>query len=62
MREMSVAEQRCKAVLAVAAEGRTVTQVAGDWGVTRQTMPASLGRYEADAWMIVVRWFIWSPR
>jgi hypothetical protein len=32
MREMSVAEQRYKAVLAVIADGRTVTEVAGDVG------------------------------
>src|SRR5437588_8889489 len=36
MREMSVAEQRYKAVVAVIAEGRTVTEVARDWGVSRQ--------------------------
>jgi len=40
MREMSVAEQRYKAVLAVIAEGRTLTEVARDWGVSRQTMHA----------------------
>jgi hypothetical protein len=32
MREMSVAEQRFKAVLAVVGDGRTVTDVARDWG------------------------------
>jgi hypothetical protein len=37
MREMSVTEQRYKAVLAVIADGRTVTEVAKDWGVSRQT-------------------------
>ena len=46
MREMSVAEQRYKAVLAVIAEGRTVSEVARDWGVSRQTMHAWLARYE----------------
>jgi len=48
MREMSVAEQRYKAVMAVISEGRTITQVARDWGVSRQTMHAWLARYEAD--------------
>ncbi len=38
MREMSVAKQRYKAVLAVIANGRMVTEVARDWGVIRQTM------------------------
>jgi len=48
MREMSVAEQRYKAVLAVIAEGRTVTEVARDWGVSRQTMHAWLAKYEDE--------------
>ena len=48
MREMSVAEQRYKAVMAVISEGRTITQVARDWDVSRQTMHAWLARYEAD--------------
>jgi transposase-like protein len=47
MREMSVAEQRYKAVLAVIADGRTVTEVARDLGVSRQTMHVWLARYEA---------------
>jgi len=33
MSEMSVTEQRYKRVLAVIADGRTVTQVACDWDV-----------------------------
>ena len=41
-------EQRYKAVLAVIAEGRTVTQVARDWNVSRQTVHVWLERYEAD--------------
>lgn len=41
-------EQRYKAVLAVIAEGRTVTQVARDWEVARQTLHVWLERYEAD--------------
>jgi transposase InsO family protein len=48
MREMSVSEQRYKAVLAVIADGRTVSEVAGEWGVCRQTMHRWLGRYEGD--------------
>src|SRR5437868_2525506 len=48
MREISVTEQRYKAVLAVIADGRTVTQVARDWNVARQTVHAWLARYEAD--------------
>jgi transposase InsO family protein len=48
MREISVTEQRYKAVLAVIAEGRTVTQVARDWDVARQTVHVWLERYEAD--------------
>ena len=46
MREMSVAEQRYKAVLAVIGDGRTVTEVARDWGVSRKTLHAWLARYE----------------
>src|SRR5437899_9609698 len=48
MREMSVSEQRYKAVLAVIADGRTVAEVAKDWGVSRQTMPGWLARYEEE--------------
>lgn len=48
MREISVTEQRYKAVLAVIADGRTVTQVARDWEVARQTVHVWLERYEAD--------------
>jgi transposase len=47
MREMSVAEQRYQAVLAVIGEGNTVKDVAARWGVSRQTMHAWLARYEA---------------
>jgi transposase len=42
-----VAEQRYQAVLAVISEGRTVTEVAGRWGVSRQSVHAWLARYEA---------------
>jgi transposase len=47
MREMSVAEQRYLAVLAVVAEGHDVSAAAEQWGVTRQTLHTWLGRYEA---------------
>ncbi|WP_028785724.1 leucine zipper domain-containing protein, partial [Terracoccus sp. 273MFTsu3.1] len=48
MKEMSVAEQRYKAVLAVISDGRQVSEVAAAWGVSRQTMHAWLARYEQD--------------
>jgi transposase-like protein len=48
MREMSVAEQRYQAVLAVIAEGDTITSVADRWGVSRQTIHTWLARYEAE--------------
>ncbi|MDQ6877786.1 MAG: IS481 family transposase [Candidatus Dormibacteraeota bacterium] len=48
MKEMSVTEQRYKAVLAVIADGRTVSEVATEWGVCRQTMHRWLARYEGD--------------
>jgi transposase len=48
MRELSVAEQRYRAVLEVIAEGRTVGEVAAQWGVTRQTVHGWLARYEAE--------------
>ena len=38
MREMSVAEQRYKAVLAIIGDGRTASELATDWGVSRRTM------------------------
>ncbi|MGZ8758091.1 MAG: helix-turn-helix domain-containing protein, partial [Aeromicrobium sp.] len=47
MMEMSVAEQRYQAVLAVIADGLTITQVASKWGVSRQTVHAWLVRYES---------------
>jgi transposase InsO family protein len=46
MRELSVAEQRYLAVLAVIAEGHPVSSVAEQWGVSRQTLHAWLSRYE----------------
>src|SRR3954453_12859236 len=48
MRELSVAEQRYQAVLAVIKDGRTVTEVAAAVGVSRQTLHVWLGKYEAD--------------
>ena len=48
MRELSVAEQRYRAVLEVIAEGRTVSEVAAQWAVSRQTVHGWLARYEAE--------------
>jgi transposase-like protein len=42
-----VAEQRYQAVLAVIGEGGTVSEVAGRWGVSRQSVHSWLARYEA---------------
>jgi transposase len=47
MRELSVAEQRYQAVLAVIADGLSISQVAEKVGVSRQTLHAWLARYEA---------------
>ena len=43
-----MAEQRYQAVLAVIGDGRSVKEVAGQWGVSRQTLHAWLARYEAE--------------
>ena len=48
MREISVVEQRYRAVSAVVADGRTVTEVAGEWKVSRQSLHTWLAKYEAD--------------
>lgn len=48
MRELSVAEQRYQAVLAVISDGLSVSQVAEKIGVSRQTLHAWLARYEAS--------------
>jgi transposase InsO family protein len=48
MRELSVAEQRYQAVLAVIKDGRTVTETAAAFGVSRQTLHTWLARYEAS--------------
>ncbi len=49
MRELSLAEQRYLAVLAVIAEGHDVTAVAQRWGVSGQTVHDWLSRYEVGA-------------
>jgi transposase-like protein len=46
MRELSVAEQRYQAVMAVIGDGVSVSQVAEKVGVSRQTLHAWLARYE----------------
>jgi transposase InsO family protein len=48
MRELSVAEQRYQAVLAVISDGLSIGQVASKVGVSRQTLHAWLVRYEAE--------------
>jgi transposase InsO family protein len=48
MRELSVAEQRYQAVLAVISDGMSITQVAEKVGVSRQTLHGWLARYEAE--------------
>jgi transposase len=48
MRELSVAEQRYQAVLAVIGDGLAIRQVAEKWGVSRQTLHGWLARYEAE--------------
>jgi transposase InsO family protein len=47
MRELSVAEQRYQAVMAVIGDGLSVSQVAEKVGVSRQTLHFWLARYEA---------------
>lgn len=48
MRELSVAEQRYQAVMAVIGDGLTVSQAADKTGVARQTLHRWLARYEAQ--------------
>lgn len=48
LRELAVSEQRYQAVLAVIAEGHTVVEVAGRFGVSRQSVHAWLAKYEAE--------------
>src|SRR5581483_1338511 len=47
MRELSVAEQRYQAVLAVISDGLSISRVAEKVGVSRQTLHSWLARYEA---------------
>jgi transposase InsO family protein len=44
--ELSVQEQKYQAVLAVLSDGRSVSEVAEQWGVSRQSLHAWLRRYE----------------
>jgi transposase InsO family protein len=44
--ELSVQEQKYQAVLAVLSDGRSVSEVAGQWGVSRQSLHRWLRRYE----------------
>jgi transposase len=48
MRELTVAEQRYQAVLAVIGDGLSISQVAQKVGVSRQTLHSWLARYEAE--------------
>jgi transposase len=48
MRELSVAEQRYQAVMAVIGDGLSISQVAEKVGVSRQTRHAWLARYEPE--------------
>src|SRR4051812_17341265 len=48
MRELSMAEQRYQAVLAVIGDGETVTEVAARFGESRTTVHGWLARYEAE--------------
>jgi len=58
MRELSVAEQRYQAVMAVIGDGLLISQVAEKVGVSRQTVHAWLARYEAQglAWILRATW------
>jgi len=46
VRELSVQEQKYQAVMAVLSDGRSVSEVASRWGVSRQSVHAWLRRYE----------------
>jgi transposase len=50
LRELSVAEQRYQAILAVLEDGLTVTEVATKAGVTRQRLHNWLRRYAGGGW------------
>jgi hypothetical protein len=52
--EYRVVEQRYDAVMEVLRDGRTVTEVAERWGISRQRLYSWLGRYQAsglEAWL-----------
>ena len=53
--ELGLVEQRYQAVLEVLNDGVTVTEVAGRFGVTRQTVHRWLRRYAAQGWRV---WWI----
>src|SRR5246500_1540411 len=48
MKELTVAEQRYQAVLAVISDGMAISLVAEKVGVSRQTLHSWLARYEAE--------------
>ena len=48
MRELSVAEQRYPAVLAVISDALSISQIASKVGVSRQTLHTWLARYGAQ--------------
>jgi transposase InsO family protein len=48
LQELSVQEQKYQAVLAVLSDGRSVSEVAEQWGVSRQSVHAWLRRYEDE--------------
>jgi transposase len=48
MRELSVAEQMYRDVMAVIGDGLSVSEVAEKVGVTRQTLHTWLARYESE--------------
>jgi transposase len=56
MRELSVAEQRYQAVMAVISDGLSISQVAEQVGVSRQTLHTWLARYEAAGLEGLVAW------
>lgn len=43
-----MAGQRYKAVLAVIGDGRSITEVAASWGISRQTLHTWLARWDAS--------------
>jgi len=55
MREMSVAEQRYRPVLAVISDSRMVTEAAAAVGVSRQSLHSWLGKYVGSSLATVFR-------